>query len=145
MGRGRAQQTGWRHFDHDADIGIEATGPTAEAAFAAAAEGMTAIVCDPVSVVDRESVAIACEAPTLELLFVDWLNALVFEMATRQMLFRRFNVRIDGTTLTAEAWGEPVNIARHQPAVEIKGATYTALKVDRGSDGIWTVRCVVDV
>lgn len=29
----------------------------------------------------------------------------------------------------ADAWGERIDAARHHPAVEIKGATYTALQV----------------
>src|SRR5574340_1133755 len=38
-------------------------------------------------------------------------------------------VQLDGNRLSAQAWGEPVDVARHRPAVEIKGATYTALRV----------------
>jgi len=53
-------------------------------------------------------------------------------------------VRIDGTRLHAEARGEPVEAARHQPAVEAKGATYTALRVAREGDE-WLAQTVVDV
>ena len=73
------------------------------------------------------------------------LNAVVFEMATRHVLFGRFQVGIDGVRLEAEAWGEPVSQTRHQPAVEVKGATYTALSVQQAPDGQWQARCVVDV
>ncbi len=86
----------------------------------------------------------SCEAPDLELLFVEWLNAIIYEMAVRNMLFSRFSVRIDGTRLTGTLWGEPVDVARHQPACEPKGATYTALKVAE-NDGIWSAACIVDV
>jgi SHS2 domain-containing protein len=61
------------------------------------------------------------------------------------MLFRRFRVRIDGPCLTAQAWGEPIDIARHRPAVEVKGATYTALRVTREESGEWLAQTVVDV
>ncbi len=145
MARGGGAQTGWRHFDHDADVGVAGTGPTPAAAFTAAAEGMTAIVSDLGTVEATQPVAISCEAPDLEMLFVDWLNALVFEMATRGMLFRRFEVEIDGNRLKATAWGEVVDVERHRPVVEIKGATYTALKVAQHTDGLWTAQCVVDV
>ena len=70
-----------------------------------------------------------CEAPDLELLFVEWLNAIIYEMAVRNMLFGRFAVRIEGTRLEGTLWGEPVDVERHAPACEPKGATYTALKV----------------
>ena len=66
-------------------------------------------------------------------------------MATRRMLFSRFEVNLDGQRLRATAWGEPVDVARHQPAVEIKGATYTELKVGRTDNGQWFAQCVVDV
>ena len=135
----------WRHFDHDADIGVEGIGATPAEAFAAAARGMTAILCDPDEVAAKVPVYITCDAPDLELLLVDWLNALIFEMATRALVFCRFEVAIEGTRLQATAWGETVDIARHHPVVEIKGATYTALKVAHGEDGLWHVQCVVDV
>jgi SHS2 domain-containing protein len=106
---------------------------------------LTAAVTDPPSVAPRDPVEIACSAPNVEVLLVDWLNALVFEMATRGMLFSRFDTAIEGTELTATAWGEPVDISRHAPAVEVKGATCTELFVGRDNAGEWTARCVVDV
>jgi tRNA nucleotidyltransferase (CCA-adding enzyme) len=92
-----------------------------------------------------EVVIVRCEAPDDELLLVDWLNALVYEMATRKMLFSRFEVRLLGHRLEATIWGEPVDLARHSPAVEVKGATYTSLAVIQDRQGLWTAQCVVDV
>jgi tRNA nucleotidyltransferase (CCA-adding enzyme) len=66
-------------------------------------------------------------------------------MATRGMLFSRFEVGIDGQSLSARAWGEPLSVEKHQPIVEVKGATYTGLHVGREADGTWTAQCVVDV
>lgn len=135
---------GWQHFAHGADVGVCGFGPTPEAAFEETARALMAVITtEPITA--RERVPIACAAPDLELLLVEWLNALVFEIATRRMMFGRFAVRLDGTRLTGEAWGEPIEIGRHQPAVEVKGATYTALKVACESDGRWVAQCVVDV
>jgi SHS2 domain-containing protein len=91
-----------------------------------------------------EPVDVQCSAPDDELLLVDWLNALIFEMATRKLLFARFEVDIADHRLTARAWGEPVTNQQHQPAVEVKGATYTSLRVAQ-QDGAWLAQCVVDV
>jgi SHS2 domain-containing protein len=44
-------------------------------------------------------------------------------------------VRIADQRLAAKAWGEAVEIARHQPAAEVKGATLSELEVARGADG----------
>jgi tRNA nucleotidyltransferase (CCA-adding enzyme) len=88
---------------------------------------------------------VQCEAPDIELLFVEWLNAIIHEMAIRSMLFGRFAVRIEGSRLTGTLWGEPVDVGRHAPACEPKGATCTALHVAKGPDGTWSAACVVDV
>ncbi len=135
----------WEHFEHGADIGIRGTGPTRETAFEQAALALTAVVTDPAGVAPRTGVDVVCDAPDDELLLADWLNALVFEMATRRMVFGAFAVRIDGFRLRATAWGEPVEPRRHEPAVEVKGATYTELRVARQANGDWLAQCVVDV
>jgi tRNA nucleotidyltransferase (CCA-adding enzyme) len=135
----------WSHFEHRADIGIEGCGETPAAAFEQAALALTAIICDPVLVEPATRVSILCDEPDLALLFVDWLNALIYQMATERMLFGRFQVCIEAGHLRAEAWGEPVIASKHQPAVEVKGATYTALSVQQTIDDGWCARCVVDV
>ena len=128
-----------------ADIGVRGIGATREQAFEQAALAMTAVITDPGRVAARDAVAIECEAPDAELLLAEWLNALVYEMSTRKMLFSRFAVRFGGTRLAGEAWGERVDSGHHHPAVEVKGATYTELKVAEQEDGTWVAQCVVDV
>lgn len=135
----------WEHFPHDADIGVRGLGAMLEQAFEQAALALTAVVTDPAEVAANEMVQISCMAPNAELLLVDWLNSLIFEMVTRNMLFSRFEVHLEGNSLAGQAWGEALEVARHRPAVEVKGATYTALKVDQQPDGSWLAQCVVDV
>jgi tRNA nucleotidyltransferase (CCA-adding enzyme) len=105
---------------------------------------LTAVVTEPAKVSPVHPVPAACEAPSDELLLVEWLNALIYEMAVRGMLFCDFSVEIDDGRLHATAYGEAVDVERHEPAVEIKGATLTALQVAQGADG-WRAQCVVDV
>ncbi len=135
----------WQTFAHEADVGVRGSGATLADAFAGAATAMTSVICDPRRIAEGQAVTVECAAPDVELLLVDWLNALIYEMATRRMLFSRFAVDIDGHHLTATAWGEPVNIARHRPAAEVKGASYCELAVGRQADGRWLAQCVVDV
>lgn len=138
-------KTGWQHFAHDADIGVRGVGPTKEVAFEQAALALTSVVTELAKVRPDVAVEVSCEAPTDELLLVDWLNALVFEMATRGMLFAAYGVTIKGSRLDGVAWGERVDVPRHEPAVEVKGATYTELCVGRQQDGSWLAQSVVDV
>lgn len=136
----------WEHFPHGADVGVRGVGPTPAEAFAQAALAMTAAITAPDGVEAREEHVLECEADNLDDLLFDWIDALVFEMSTRSVLFGRFEVDIEGRRLHARAWGEPVDRSRHEPAVEIKGPTYTELRVSPDPDtGEWIAQCVVDV
>ncbi len=135
----------WEHIPHQADIGVRGIGASKEEAFEQAAVALTAVITDPQNVAPEKMVELTCEAPDDELLLVDWLNALIYEIATRKMLFGRFEVHITGDQLRAKAWGEKIDVERHRPAVEVKGATCTDLLVQQSQSGAWLAQCVVDV
>jgi tRNA nucleotidyltransferase (CCA-adding enzyme) len=135
----------WEHFPHDADIGIRGLGLSKAEAFEQGAVALTAVITDPQFVSPVESITLYCEGENEELLFVEWLNELIYEMATRKMLFSRFEVQVTSKTLQAKVWGESLDQERHQPAVEVKGATYTDLHVQQKKNGVWVAQCVVDV
>ncbi len=132
-------------FPHSADIGVRGVGPTRASAFEQAALALTMAVTDPAGIALEEAVEVACEAPDDAILLHDWLNALIYELAMRHLVFGRFAVAIEGQRLRGQAWGEPVDRDRHMPAVEPKGATLTALKVEQRGDGAWVAQCIVDV
>lgn len=134
----------WEHFYHQADIGVRGKGETMAQAFEEAATAMMTVICSVDTVRQTEQVDIQCADSDPELLFVDWLNALIYEMATRRMLFGKFEVTLEGNRLKAKAWGETADPEKHETAVEVKGATYTQLKV-ACQDDTWIAQCVVDV
>ncbi|XXF77814.1 archease [Myxococcaceae bacterium GXIMD 01537] len=135
----------WETFTHGSDIGVRGEGRTREEAFEQAGVALCGVVTEPGRVRPLEAVEVRCEAPDAEVLLTDWLNALVYEMATRHMLFSRFEVHLEDGRLRGRAWGEAVDVARHRPAVEVKGATLTGLAVREAPRGHWTAQCVVDV
>jgi tRNA nucleotidyltransferase (CCA-adding enzyme) len=135
----------WQHFPHKADIGIRGIAATKQQAFEQAAIALTAVITNPENIEPLKKIKIKCSAPDDELLLADWLNSLLFEMDTKNMLFCQFEVNIDQNNLTATAWGQQVDIAKHQPAVEVKAATYTCLSVKKDNNGNWIAQCVVDV
>lgn len=136
---------GWEHFSHGSDIGVRGFGATLEAAFEQAAVSLTAVVADVSTVRQEEAVEVRCEAADLELLLVDWLNAVIYEMAVRNMLFSGFRVSLTDGSLAGVLTGEKIDPRRHQVAVEAKGATVTALEVRRDQRGRWVAQCVIDV
>lgn len=138
------KNAGWEHFEHKGDIGIRGWGATPEEAFEQAAVALTAVITSPQLVEPRETVAVNCSADDLELLFVDFLNAILYEMAVRKMLFSKFEVSVQGNSLNALCYGERIDIARHQPATEVKGASFAELRVAK-ENSHWVAQCVVDV
>ena len=135
----------WEHFSHVADMGVRGIGPSREEAFEQGALALCALTTDLDAVEALEKIDVHCEAPDDEVLFVDWLNAIVFEMSSRHMLFSRFQVALQGRSLRGSAWGERADPRKHPPGVEVKGATFTELAVRREEDGTWIAQCIVDV
>ncbi|MBN1506365.1 MAG: archease [Sedimentisphaerales bacterium] len=140
MTRGR-----WEHIPHPSDIGIRGVAPTKAEAFAQAAMALTAVIADPEKVEPKQAVDIVCREDDDEMLFMAWLSSLLYEMDARNMLFRRFEIELVEGGLKAKAWGEPVDVAKHEPAVEVKAATYAGLEVGRDNEGNWIAQCIVDV
>ena len=108
-------------FPHGADIGVRGIGPTRDAAFEQAAFALSSAITDPARIALQEAIEVTCEAPDDAYLLLDWLNALIYEMAARRLVLGRFAVFIEGNRLYGRAWGESVDHARHMPAVEPKG------------------------
>jgi SHS2 domain-containing protein len=135
----------WEHFSHGADIGVRGVGRSLEEAFEQVALALTAVVTPPDEVRSLETVELDCDAPDRELLLIDWLNAVVFELSAHGRIFGGFEVHLEGNRLTARCTGEPLDPDRHQPSVEPKAATFTELEVSRVASGEVVAQCVVDV
>lgn len=134
----------WEHFTHEADIGILGAGPSLADSFEMGALALTNVITDSALIKPNKSVKIHCEAPDEEILFTDWLNAVIYNMQIHNMLFSEFHIQIKDLTLNAIIKGEKVDQKKHQPVVEVKGATYTELKVYK-KNNFWIAQCVVDV
>ena len=134
-----------QHFEHQADVGVRGLGRSCEEAFEQAALALTSVVVPPELVRAAETIAVQCAAGDIELLLLDWLSAVVYQMAARKMIFNQFKVRFQGMRLEGELLGEPLDVSRHQPGVEVKAATATSLRVAQLADGTWLAQCVVDV
>jgi SHS2 domain-containing protein len=135
----------WEHFPHGADLGVRGFGATPAEAFVQAARALCAAIVDRARVRCDEAIDIEREAPSLDLLLMDWLNAVVYEMAARRMISSTFEVSLAGDRLTGRAFGEKISRERHAPAVEVKGATFTELAVREDRPGLWRAQCVIDV
>jgi SHS2 domain-containing protein len=121
----------FRLIEHTADIGLTASGQTLAEAFANAAYGMFSIMAELKNVRERVTRQVELEAAEVETLLFDWLNSLLYYFDVDGLLFKRFEVNLNGNGLKATCRGEKYDPARHRLKLGVKSATYYLLNVDR--------------
>ena len=78
LGRMSARAPGWEHFETEADVGVEAWGPTRAEAFAQAALGVFALIVKPEEVAEREHREVRAQADSPERLLASWINECLY-------------------------------------------------------------------
>lgn len=130
----------YEFFDHTGDIGVQVSAPTLDDLFADAAAALSATLVDPATIECRAREWVALEAPSLELLLVDWLNDLVFRFDVNELLVVRTAPKVtredDTWKLEAAIEGEVVDPSRHKIKLLIKGVTYHQLAVRTTDQGL---------
>lgn len=139
----------FEHFSHEADVGIRGKGRTIEQAFEEIAKAMFDVEVNIKKVKAKNKIQVKASAENNEELLIEWLNALLSQASLKEVVFSKFKVKIKNIKkaknlkLVGEAWGEKLK-QEHKPKDEIKGATYSQLKVKKQKDG-WIAQCIVDV
>jgi SHS2 domain-containing protein len=132
-------------IDHTADIGITAYGADMKQIFANAARGLFSIITNLDNVASTKKLDIQVIAPDREALLLQWLNELIYLFETRKMLFSRFEITvITDTELKAKAFGEKINLKKHELKTQVKATTYHMLKIEQNELG-WTAQVIFDV
>jgi SHS2 domain-containing protein len=135
----------WETFEHEADIGLIVRGRDGPELFAEAGLAFFGLVSELGEVQERTRYSVTGEADSVEPLLVDWLNDLVYLFQARGVVCRRFEFSAwSETAYEAEAFGEPVDPARHSPRDLVKAATYHRLSV-RSQEGGLEARVILDV
>ncbi len=132
-------------FDHTADIGITAFGKDLPEAFGNAAYAMFEILTDVDKIEETDRFDIQVSADSVEELLVRWLDELLYRYETERAICGRFTIEnMDDRSLNAVAFGEKLDLTRHEIKTEIKSVTYHQLKVEKKDDG-WIVQVIFDV
>jgi SHS2 domain-containing protein len=137
-------------FEHTADFGIRVRAGSLEELFVDAARGLFSMMVANLDAVRAvEEVTFQVDADDIEGLLHGWLGELLYTFSARRLALAKFDVRIQGEApifagLSGTAWGEPIDLARHEIEVEVKAITWHALKVEQQPDG-WLAEVIVDV
>ena len=132
-------------FEHTADLGLRATAADLDALFAEMAKALlAAMVENPEAVRPDAAATIEIAGDDREYLLFDWLKELLHRFDAEHTVYSRFKVTVRPDGLTATAWGEPVDPARHLLNHEVKAVTYHGLTVEQTPDG-WRAEVIVDI
>ena len=139
---------GYEYLEHTADAKFKAYGTTLEEAFQNASVAMLNVMIDTSKISNEISIKIELTSADLDGLVVDWLSELLYIFEVEQVVFGKFKIdniteHDGGYSLSAIAYGEPLDLARHKFDTEVKAVTYNELKVEETTDG-WILQVVVD-
>src|SRR5205809_7675704 len=110
----------YEFFEHTADLGLRVRAANLDLLFAEAAAALfSAIVDDLTTVEPVQQVEVVLADDDREFLLFDWLKELLYRFDAEHLLFRRFEVHVNGNAMTGTAWGEPLDRARHELAHEV--------------------------
>lgn len=135
----------YKTFDHTADLGLAVTGQSAGELYANAAVAVFDIITDLGRVEPRETRRITVEGDSPEDLLINFLREILYLYNGERWLLREIRVtRIGDNGIEAEAFGEPLDLQKHEICKEIKAVTYHQTLV-RKAPGGWEARVIFDV
>ena len=136
----------FEYIDHTGDLGIRARGKTLQELFANAAHALleTVAVLDTIDPIEQFQIHV--ESESVAELMVAWLDELIFRHEVDEVFFKHVEiVELSETRLSACAYGESMDFAKHVVYTEIKSVTYHQLSVCQSSDGEWTANVIFDL
>jgi len=106
---------------------------------------MFSIIVDLSTVENKEKRVIKVEGDDRESLLVAWLNELLFLVDAQGLVFGSFHIEKwdERSHLEASAYGEPIDLKKHQLESEIKACTYHRLEIAHNS--LYVCQVVFDV
>lgn len=136
----------FEYIEHTADAGMRVRGDTLKSLFNHAAQGLFEMIAVVDTIDETSSIDVDITADSVEMLFVKWLDELVFRHETDEVFFKRSDVQhINPTELSAQVYGEPTNFDKHVVYTEIKAVTYHQLYVIQNPNGIWEAQVIFDL
>ncbi len=139
-----APQGSFQIIDHTADVGILVSAPTLEGLFETAAWAFTELITRVDALRHRVERQFNLQEDAIDTLLVSWLQELLYLLDTEDLVFGRFQVNIQDSSLEATAWGEVFNPEIHTIKTEIKAVTYHQLEVVETDEG-WRAQVIFDI
>ena len=136
-------------LEHTADVYVAAHGKALEEAFENAALAMFEVMTDTdkVSAVVEDNFEV--EAEDEFALLYSWLEALLVNFETKNMVYSQFQIAgieetEEGFRFKAAAWGEKFNAEKHVQKVGVKAVTYHRMEILKEFNKV-TLEFILDI
>jgi SHS2 domain-containing protein len=132
-------------FEHAGDAKFQAFGKTIEECFENSALAMNSVECNTKKVAAKKKLSIEASAQNQEELLHKFLEEILFQMETKQMLFSKFKIKIskEQTLLKAELFGEKIDKKKHELKTLVKAVTWNNFYLKKQGK-TWEAQVVCD-
>ncbi|MFB5607058.1 MAG: archease [Candidatus Nitrosomaritimum yanchengensis] len=124
----------YKFLDHATDAFVEITAKDLKEAFAVTADAVINITIDQDKVEEKEEKEFSAQGKDLRYLLFSWLEEITFVLITEGFAIRRIEFDIlenGGYTINAKAFGETLDLKKHNFKVEIKAPTFYEMKIEQ--------------
>ena len=127
----------YRHLDHSTDAIIEVTAPDLTSAFEVAGMSVVETIIDSSKIDERDKRTISVTGQDLRFLLYNWLEEVIILTITDGFAGKRILLQISEAEeweITAEIFGEDVNLSKHGFKVEIKSPTFHDMRIEQNGN-----------
>ena len=136
----------YKFLDHATDAIIEVTAKDLKEAFAVAADAEINLTLDQDKVEEKDKKEFSACGKDIRYLLFSWLEEIPFVLITEGFAIKRIEFDIienDGYKINAVAYGETLDVKKHNFKVEIKAPTFYDMEI-REDDGVY-MRFLLDL
>ena len=136
----------YKFLDHATDAIIEVTAKDLKEAFTVAADAEINLTLDQDKVEEKGEMRFSAKGKDLYYLLFSWLEEIPFILITEGFAIKRLEFEIeenDGFKINATAYGETLDVKKHNFKVEIKAPTFHDMEI-RQDDGVY-MRFLLDL
>lgn len=126
----------YRFLDHATDAFIEVNAKDIQEAFRIAADAVINLTIDQNTVEENEEKKFFARGKDLRYLLFSWLEEIIFVLITEGFAIRRVEFEISENkeySISAKAYGEPIDLKKHNFKVEIKAPTFYDMKIEQNN------------
>jgi len=126
----------YKFLDHATDAFVEVTAKDLHEAFLVTANAVINITLDQDKVEEKLEKEFSASGKDLRYLLFSWLEELTFVLITEGFAIKRIEFEIlekEGYKILAKAFGEPLDLKKHNFKVEIKAPTFYEMKIEQNN------------